>query len=474
MRTGIRGTTVLVMAAVAVVATATPAVAGPADATVVRVDAGTTLAPIRPAAIGVNTPIWNPFLLDQPVPGLIRKAGIGLLEFNGGGLSDLYHWQDGSATPDPDHPTFNNLPPRFTFDQFENVARQTGAQTLVHVNYGTGTAAEAAGWVGYARQKHYGVRDWVIGEEVWGNGGIPGIAFEPDQHQDKSPQAYAHNSLDFIAAMKAADPGIRVGVELSGVAGGPLRDWDAAVLAIVGRSVDFVDFHDYPFSATDTSDAGLLKLPRDAAAHVGALRGLVDQYAGPGHHVDLVAGEANSAVFQAPQQISMFNALYLADDVLSLLESGTRNVAWWALHNGGYGSTGGDLGLLSSGDCNDAGTVCPPAVDTPFPPYYGMRLVGAMARTGGALVPVSTGDPLVVGHAVREPDGSLAVLVLNENPTASVRVRLDLCGARVGGRETVLTYGSGDSAVHVSHDGGPARRVRTLAPYSLTLVLLPR
>jgi hypothetical protein len=174
--------------------------------------------------------------------------------------------------------------------------------------------------------------------------------------------------------------------------------------------------------------------------------------------VDLVAGETNSAVTMQPQQISTFNALYLADDVLSLLESGTRQVAWWALHNGGYGETGGDLGLLSTGDCNDGGTICAPPVDTPFPPYYGMRLVGSMARAGGTLVPVSTGDPLVVGHAVREPDGKLAVLLLNENPTDPVTVRLDVRGHLVS--ET--RYARGDAGIHEACG-------YTLPAYSLTL-----
>jgi hypothetical protein len=99
-------------------------------------------------------------------------------------------------------------------------ARATGSQTFVHVNYGTGTPAEAAAWVRYARQKDDHVARWAVGEEVWGNGGIDGIDFEPDAHADKSPQAYAKNALKFIAAMKKADPSVQVGVELLGVPGG--------------------------------------------------------------------------------------------------------------------------------------------------------------------------------------------------------------------------------------------------------------
>jgi hypothetical protein len=277
------------------------------------------------------------------------------------------------------------------------------------VNYGTGTPEEAAGWVRHAGKR---VRYWAVGEEVWGNGSIPGVNFEPDAHADKSPAAYARNTLRFIAAMKAVDPTIRVGVEVTGIPFSPFKDWDETVLSIVGGAIDFADFHYYPFWLDDPSDEALLQVPRGISADVGALRALVDRYAG-GRQVDLIAGETNSDVRPTPRTISVVNALFLADDVFTLLESGARSVAWWALHNGG--AEGTDLGLLSN-------------EDKPFPPYDAMRLVASMARPGGRLVPVSSSNPLIVGHAVREPDGSLAVLLLNEDPVHEQRVRLNPAG----------------------------------------------
>ena len=209
---------------------------------------------------------------DPAVPGLIRRANIRTLEFNGGPVSDLYHWRTGTAQADPDadvHPDYTSIPPQFSFDQFEKTARATAARTLVHVNYGTGTPAEAAAWVRYAKQRHDHVSGWAIGEEVWGNGGIPSIDFEPDAHADKSPQAYGRNALAFIAAMKKADPSARVGVELLGVPGGAFQAWDEAVMAIVGTRADFVDIHAYPFGLADTSDASVLAFPRTDAAQDG-------------------------------------------------------------------------------------------------------------------------------------------------------------------------------------------------------------
>jgi hypothetical protein len=61
----------------------------------------------------VDEPMWSPAFADAAVPGLIRRANIQMLEFNGGGASDLYHWKTGTvqADPDPDgHPDYASLP----------------------------------------------------------------------------------------------------------------------------------------------------------------------------------------------------------------------------------------------------------------------------------------------------------------------------------------------------------------------------
>ena len=457
-------------AATAVVLTGEPAWATPNRVTV-RTDQ--PMDAIAPGAIGADTPLWNKRLLDRQVPGLVRQAAITTLEFNGGGVSDLYHWRDGSLSPDPDaanHPVpYNNLKPQFSFDEFERVARSAGAGTVVHVNYGTGTPEEAAAWVRYANKvKHYGVKDWIIGEEVWGNGSIPGINIEPDAHADKSPTAYGTNAVQFIKAMKEVDPTIRVGIEVAGFNVDKMRQWDRAVLAAAGPAIDFVDFHRYPIGDGNLSDQELFAQVRQVPIDVGALRTLVDQYAGPHHRVDLLVGETNSSPEQTAQQISPFNALYLVENNLSLLENGVRSVGWWALHSGRYALTGGgDLGLLSTGDCNDTGTVCAPPADTPFPPYYGMQILGAVAQAGGRPLPVATGNDLVVGHAVREPNGQVAVVLVNEDPTNTQQVLLDVPGYRTG---TVLSYAAGDEHVQVSHETA----VRTLPAYSVTAVFLHR
>ncbi|MFI6073272.1 hypothetical protein ACIA5C_16985 [Actinoplanes sp. NPDC051343] len=456
MTTGI----LAVLAAGAMVVTAA---APPSAGDTVSVRTETALAPVGAGAIGVTEPLWSPVFTDPRVPGLIRRAGIRTLEFNGGGVSDLYHFRTGTAQADPDpagHPDYASIPPAFSFDQFENVAHETRAQTFVHVNYGTGTPAEAAAWVRYARQKHDHVDRWAVGEEVWGNGGIPGINFEPDAHADKSPQAYAKNALTFIAAMKKADPRAQVGVELLGVPGGAFQQWDEAVMSIVGARADFVDVHAYPFGLDDNSDAAVLAFPRANGPKMAALRKLIPP------RTQIVVGEANSAAVPTKQQIGQVNALYLADDMLGLLDGGARNVDWFGLHVGGWAYYGdSDLGLLSTGDCNDDNTDCAPPAQTPFRPYWALQLVGAMTRPGGTMVPVTSSNPLLIGHALRGSDGTLRLLVQNDDPSRASTARFAVPGYHP---VSAVQYSPSDARPRPVAVGKP------LPAYSLTLISFRR
>ena len=78
------------------------------------------------------------------------------------------------------------------------------------------------------------------------------------------------------------------------------------------------------------------------------------------------------------QTVSLADALFLPDDYLTWLENGVANVDWWTLHSGPARRAGGygDFGLFSTGAKPE------PAVDTPFPAYYGLEMLGGLGRPG--------------------------------------------------------------------------------------------
>lgn len=437
----------------------------------ITVRADRPIAALDQHAIGVNTYLSNPNLTNAAVPGLLRQAGLRRLVFNGGPISDLYHWADGSLSPDPDiaeHPSdYAALPPQFTFDQFATVARSAGAEMMVHVNYGTGTPAEAAAWVHYANQvQGYGVRDWEIGEEVYLNGYFEDMNFEPDAHADRSPQAYATNVVAYSQAMKAVDPRIRIGVGLFvvGPDPSPFRDWNETVLSIAGQAIDFVDLHWYPSSFIGSAPADLLAAAEYAIpAILPDTRAMVDEYAGP--ETAIMIGEMNSATVAGPDQIAPFNALFLAAHSLSLLANGAESVDVWALHNWSFPT--GDLGLLASG-C--ASTGCEVADDTPYPSYFGVQLATEVAGRGGTLLQTASTDDSVLAYASRRPDGRIAVLLVNTDPTRAHRVQLDIAGQKIGRGTTVHSFQPGDSGLRSHHDNAPIGSSRMLPAYSVTVL----
>ncbi|MEU4848143.1 hypothetical protein [Streptomyces gilvosporeus] len=463
-------------------------------------------------AIGVNTPFWNPYLTRSNTPELIRRAGIKTLSFNSGGPSDLYHFQHGGwLSPDPNGKNnggYQDLDPTFTFDHFAKAAHDAHARMLVHVNYGTGPTdtkahpstkehpkpgdpREAAAWVRYAnRTHHYHVRNWIVGEETYLNGWFSNPAHpaprEPDAHTDKSPAAYARNTIAYAKAMKAVDPTIRVGIEFfpadpataHGPGKGKLKEWDDAVLHTPGlaKAVDFVDIHWYHTTFSGKfDDASVLADTANTAPVLKALRADLDRASGPRHHIGIVAGESNSGVFPTQQQDNAVGALYLLDSNLSLLENGVSDIDWWALYNGPSATKDGgwgDLGLLSSGKClgGQPKKHCEPPVGTPFAPYQTLRMLTTALKGGGATLATTTtgGRDTLTAHAVRRADGTLAVVVLNKDPKQAQPFHLTLPAGYHTDR--TLTWQRGDSAPATHHGAAPIR----LAPYSAAVILLHR
>jgi len=440
-------------------------------------------------AFGVNTAAWDPHLLDKPVPSLLRRAGVSLLRFPGGSSADDYHWAANTFTGGG-HPY-----PADTFDAFMSLARQLGAQPLITVNYGSdaagtggGDPTEAAAWVRYAnRVKGYGVRYWEIGNEVYDNGSygpyVAGLS-ERDLHARKGPAAYARNALAYISAMKAVDPSIRVGVAVTTPGywpEGQRPDWDGTILPVLCHEIDFVDVHWY---ANDNrgGDADLLHSTGRIAGMMSALhRALRHACGAAGRRIAIMLGETNTDS-TGKQRVSLVNALFLADDLMTWLENGAANASWWDLHNGLdmggnssralYGTaTYGDLGLLSSG--NRLGTTREPPADAPFPPYEGLRMLAYLARPGDRMIAATSRLAQVAIHAVRQANGGLAMLLIDRSPRRGYNLTIDLGAYAPASSATAYRYGMGSSAIRTSIVSGISHTFRQyVAPYSLTTLVL--
>lgn len=459
----------------------------------VTVNANRRLGAITNTSIGINTAIWDPYLLAGNLPHLLQQVGVTVLRFPGGSDADIYHWQQNTLTPG----AAGYVDPSDTFDAFMGVVHKVGGQALITVNYGSnatgtggGSPAEAAAWVKYANvtQKD-NIQYWEIGNEVYGNGTY-GANWEEDLHRQKGPAAYARNALAFIKAMKTVDPHIKIGVVLTipGVwPNGKTPHWNRTVLSIVKSHINFVIIHWYPQNPGQESDAGLLHATSAIPTMMARLRSEIAHYCGPhAKNIQVLLTETNSVSFNPGKQtVSLVNALFLADDYMTWLQNGVANVDWWAVHNGAvtgtnnskslYGNKSyGDYGILSS--ATTSGGVSEPPAETPFPAYYGMQMVHILAQPGDQMIQASSTQPLVAVHAVIQKGGRLAVMFINKSPTTTYRVTLPLPPQQQHSKTVaVYRYGEASKAIAFHQETVHTKQLAlSLSPYSITTVILAK
>lgn len=234
------------------------------------VDAGAETGQIDRRLFGTNLEWFNAgdgFISADPsypkkLVDLARQQGITVFRFPGGTLADYYHWVDGTGPRrsrplrphiiDPGHSV--NY---FGSPEFFELLRATGAQGLITVNAGTGTAEEAAQWVAYANQPQnarrradgfeqpVGVKLWEVGNELY----LPGSP--PAPKITVTPEVYSRRFLEFSRAMRSVDPSIElmaIGVAKSHI--GPdtqFPNWTEILLQQAAAEIDMIAVHNAYF-----------------------------------------------------------------------------------------------------------------------------------------------------------------------------------------------------------------------------------
>lgn len=440
----------------------------------IDVNAAQNLGTVSNVANGLNTATFDGHLNDSAVIPAISGAGIDALRYPGGSTADAYHWQTNTTVDGLGYANPSN-----GFDDFMGIAQKTGASPIITVNYGSGTASEAAAWVKYANvTKHYGIKYWELGNEIPGDGTY-GAQWEHEE-KPKGATTYANNIADYITQMKAVDPSVKVGAVLTtynswpdGLVAskyGDTADWNTTVLKRDGAKLDFVIIHYYP---TSTSEASLLTQYQNIASLISHTRAEIKQYAGSNaSNVQIMITETDSSY----EYDSVPAALYAADSYMTFLQNGVDNIDWWDLHNG-PGSTSsklpdglteyGDGGVLSSGGCS--GAVCEPAANTPFPAYYGLQAVGGFAAPGGEMVGTTSSNSTVTSYAVKTSTG-MNLMLVNHSAQASEPVSISYAGFNPASVTSAEQFS--DTNRKLQQISGVNANGLTLPAYSITVLKL--
>ena len=368
------------------------------------------------------------------------------------------------------------------------------------------------------RTARLGIKYWEIGNECYGTweadvqglvSNRPGVAHDP--------YTYAVRVRDYIAKMKAVDPTIKIGVvAVPGVdadannTNHPVADphqsgkvhngWTPVMLATLrslGVTPDFLIYHRYEQSPNAESDAGLLQAAKTWASDAADLRQQLTDYLGSaGAGVELVVTENNS-VYTNPgkQSTSLVNGLFLADSFANVLQTEFNGIVWWAMRNSPpTDSTGKIIGNLSDSlygwrHYGDYGVISTPAAGgstsyyETYPTYYAIKLLSHFAAGGDQVVKTTSASTLLSAYAVKRTDGTLALLVINKDPTTTYEGDFVVQGFTPQRHAPVYTYGTvQDNAAkngtgladiaYSSLSGAGATFAADFAPYSATVIAL--
>jgi hypothetical protein len=421
----------------------------------VSIDATKIVRTVDQRQFGANTPFWDGTFPSATSLDSFTQMGTTIMRFGGGSATDEYDWSTNKDIVSGDAWAFN-------IDGFAVQAKAVGAQAIITTNYGSGTPQAAAAYVTYANvTKGYGFKYWEIGNECYGT-------WEYDkQTNPHDPFTYGTRAVQYIQAMKAADPTIKVGVVADDsedsyavgytshpatnlVTGVAHNGWTPVVLATMkaaGVLPDFLIYHRYEQNPGQENDSVLLQAaltwPQDAAA----LRRILTDYLGTaGAGIELLVTENNS-VNNNPgkQSVSLVNGLYLADSTANLMQTEINALTWWDFHNGqAFSTTSSPINLNASlygwrmyGDygVENQGT------NDRYPTFYVAKLLTHFARGGDTVVTATTTNPLLSAYSVKRVDGTLTVLVINKSPTATYTGNFALTGFTPQGNGTVYSYG---------------------------------
>jgi alpha-L-arabinofuranosidase len=456
----------------------------------VNIDATNLKRTIDPRLFGVAAAVWDAQFNTAGTTSLLAANGTRVSRFPGGSLSDDYHWATNT--------TGNNTWQWATnFDAFANVIRQINAQAYITVNYGSGSAQEAAGWVNYSNNtKGYNFRYWEVGNENYGS-------WENDVHQRAhDPYTYALAFRDYKNAMRAADSSIKVGaVVITGEdsyanysdhpatnprTGQVHNGWTPVMLATLkglGVAPDFVIYHRYEQGPGQESDSALLQMAHTWANDAANLRQQLNDYLGtPGANVELVCTENNS-VYSNPgkQTTSLVNGLYYADSFGQFMQTEFTTFMWWIFRNAQESGNNNSASLYGWRQYGDYGVVS--AQNDRYPSYFVSKLVSRFTGPGDRVIEATTNYNLLSAYAVRRIDGSVSVLLINKDATNSLNASIALNGFVPLSTATVNSYGIpqdeaartsiGSPDIAVSSIGGvSANFTYNVAPYSAVVLNL--
>jgi alpha-N-arabinofuranosidase len=225
----------------------------------------------------------------------VKELGVPIVRYPGGNFVSGYNWLDGVG-PQAQRPTvldraWNSLETnQFGTNEFVDWCRMVGAEPLLGMNFGTGTAEMAVAYVEYCnlargtkwsdlRRSHgyeqpHNVRYWCLGNEMDG----------PWQIGQLQARDYGRKARDAARQMRVIDRGLQlIACGSSGTNMPAYLVWDREVLEECYDQVDGISLHAYygnTKALTGTSTARYLAMNLDMDRQIREVSAVCDYVQG--------------------------------------------------------------------------------------------------------------------------------------------------------------------------------------------------
>jgi hypothetical protein len=439
---------------IAVTATAKVTVTAAVSSSV-TVDLASNGPAVTDKLLGMNMAVWYDLVSNQTgIVNASQAAGITQVRWPGGSDSDLYHWETNSEC-DGGYADEND-----TFSNFVNdMAVPATLDVALTANYGSnatcnggGEPSEAAAWVTAALDGGITVSHMTVGNEEYGS-------WEYDLHSTPNdPTIYAAavvGTSGYYQSIKTASPNTLVGVDVD--ADNTTGGWDNTVMANAMGSYDFVEYHYYPETPGEENDTFLVQqAAQELTTNINTLRSELTKWGTP--NTPIYVGEIGGPYSNPGKQSwSITQGLYAGQVLGEMMNDGVSRLTWWIGFGNCNGSNGNDstslygwqdFGAYNVFSDGPDDSTCPGAgpIGTMSPAARAFQLFSQMAVNGQTVLTATVaGDTTDVrAYAATNPNGT-ALLLFNDNETASQQVMVTLSGKSSSSSVNVTTY---DKAIY--------------------------
>lgn len=456
----------------------------------ITVDANNVKGSISTMLTGVNLSYYydsDKIWADGKIAGYLHEVKAGILRYPGGVETSKFHWEkpynhwnidlwDPNIDPN-DYPLTSEY---MDVNDYIQQCRLVAAEPLIGINIQSGvrfnrlqdSINEAVRCVQFCKNNDYNVTYWYLENEPYYHSNCDGITVEE----------YASYIKQFVPAMKAVDPSIKIIANWENKLSVPSywSDWEY-LIEEAGQYIDVADLHWYWAWGYATWDMWLHDNPITVREWCGDCAD--EKYYGPnyadeikgfynkiqdvnGHSYDikLAALEWNIAPVKDGRFSQFQHALMQAEILGQYIEGGLYMACIWPL------TWGGDL-------YGDFRTVLDQEFHKPTPSFYVFELYSN--ALGSKLINNTADKPYVRTVSALSQDGkTLRVYLLNKlSEGQSVRAYLDISAFPAGSAEAIALV-----APDLSSNSGKLKRliIRScsglekwevvLPPYSLTMV----